>query len=85
MNAISVVCIVVFFLFTVIVFVAFEGSYRKYKQGKKSIMFESEDKYKVVVVKNGEEYIVSRNLTIDEARKEIESINTYAKIIKEED
>ena len=48
-------------------------------------MFEHESRYKLIVVKDNEEYVISRSLTFDEAKEEQEKINAYTKIVKEEE
>ena len=72
------VCIIVSFV------VSFLVSYNIFKRQNGSSLFQKEDRYSVVVVKNGEEHTIAQHLTLEEAKLEQTYTNANTKIVKED-
>lgn len=84
MNTISICLTVILVILTVVFVVSFVVDYYIHKKRNHSIFFQKEDRYSVVVVKNGKEHTIAQHLTLEEAKIEQTYTNASTKIVKED-
>lgn len=84
MNTISICLIVILAILTVVFVVSFVVDYYVHKKRNHSMFFQKEDRYKVIVIKDGCEYTIAHNLTLEQAKKEQTYTRAHTKIIKED-
>lgn len=84
MSQLSILLTVILICIIVSFVVSFVVSYNIYKRQNGSSLFQKEDRYSVVVVKNGEEHTIAQHLTLEEAKIEQTYTNASTKIVKED-
>ena len=83
MSQLSILLTVILICIIVSFVVSFVVSYNIYKRQNGSALFQKEDRYSVVVTKNGKEHIIAKNLTLEQAKLEQTYTNASTKIVKE--